>query len=325
MLYLDLAPTNVSHLRTVTIQWTAIVIAVCYGIHMIFMSTFSADLTVNEPPKSINRLKDLLYDDTFQNFTPTIFTHLNMYNVISKARNGTDKRVLIDRAMEKGAVLTLEIKMETALPTALEIFEEVSNHRRAIIEDSSILDIAINNVICHLLPEKALKFVKSNEEIYNSPQAMLISHSTHPQVVDLFLYRSLTGIEFGMVKGSFNSKIDGALGAAGIVKSLKGYVCTDTLQGYLYRDMDTPQWNPLPLFFFQRFLYICIGIIFCAMIVLIIDFFYKKFTATRTRKRIRPVSAKVITISCPSILQTVPRVSSALVRKRIASSIKMKK
>ena len=70
-----------------------------------------------------------------------------------------------------------------------------------------------------------------------------------------------------MMEGFFNSRVDGALGVAGIVKSLKGYGCTETLQGYLYRDMDIPEWNPFSLFFFKRFLYICIGIIFCAMIV----------------------------------------------------------
>lgn len=59
----------------------------------------------------------LLYDDTFRNFTPKIFTHLNIYNVISKEPNGTDKRALIHRAIANGSVLKLKVKTETVLQT----------------------------------------------------------------------------------------------------------------------------------------------------------------------------------------------------------------
>lgn len=204
----------------------------------------------------------------------------------------------------------------------MDVFLQVANHTKAVIEDISILGITINNTICHLLPEKALKFVKSNQELYNSPKAVLISHSTHPQVVDFFLYRSLTGIKFDIAKGTFSSRIDGALDVAGIIKSLKRYVCTDTLQGYLYRDMDISKWNPLPLFFFKRFLYICIGIIFCAIIVSVIEIIHKYFRKIRRIKKVRPVFAKVITLSTKS-LAAARRVSSAsIVRTRESSSCK---
>ena len=70
-----MAPIEISNLKSISIQWLAIVIAVYYGIHMIFMSTLSADLTADEPPKWIDSLKDLLYDPFFNDFIPMIFTH----------------------------------------------------------------------------------------------------------------------------------------------------------------------------------------------------------------------------------------------------------
>ena len=126
---------------------------------------------------------------------------------------------------------------------------------------------------------------------------MLISHATHSILVKLFIYRSETGVEFGIVKAIMTRRIDTALDEAGIKPNIKGCDCADQMQGVSIKDMETPEWNPLPLFFFQRFLYTCIGIMLCAMIVFIIEIFRKKLTFSRTRKRIKPVSAKIITIS----------------------------
>lgn len=83
----------------------------------------------------------------------------------------------------------------------------------------------------------------------------------------------MTGIECGIVKASFTVKIDGTLGVARIRKSLQGYVCSNTLQELLHRDMATPERKSIPLNIFSVEFYSCLCIILLAMIIVMIEIF----------------------------------------------------
>lgn len=241
----NIVPSSVSNfipsIISLSVIWTFLILSVYYGIHMVFMSTLSADLTVNEPDKAIQSLKDLLDDTTFEHFRPTIFKNLNMYNVLKESRYGTDERRLLDKAIATNSLITVDLTVGSIVSDSFGIVQELSSYTRAIIEDSSYLDIFIYQVSCHWMPEAVMNFVKSHDAIYNVPQAILVSYSTPEQIVKLFRYRSISVTEFGMIKGTLQIKSDSIFSQVGIKKSLKGFQCSDTLQGILYRELETPK------------------------------------------------------------------------------------
>ena len=207
MLMVDMAPSEISRARPISVLWTFIVIAAYYGIHIIFMSTLSADLTTNGPDKVPNNLEDLLHDPTFDKFRPTICTQLNMLNVLSKSRNGTILRELLDRAYQADSVVSADINNPQAgLQEVMGVFEEVHHLTRAVVEDSVMLDIIASQMACHIQPQVMEGIVKSRSPIYQAPMAMLLSHDTHPDIVRLYDYRSRTGIEFGIIKGGVHAQ-----------------------------------------------------------------------------------------------------------------------
>lgn len=329
MLAIDLAPISISNVLSVTIQWTLIVLAVYYGIHTIFMSTLSADLTVNEPDKWIENFDDLLNDSTYQNVTPTVLTQMNMVNALLKPEKYSPERKLLDKANESNSILTFDPNMDSIFNPILEMFPEAVNGKRALIEDSFMIDILVNQIICHMMPDKAINFAKSKEPVYNSLCAALISYSTEPIIVKLFRYRSQNGVEFRIVEGSMIQKMGPAVNHLGIKNSIQGFQCADVIQGLIYRDIEIPEWKPIPLFFFQRFLYILSSVIFCSFIVLMLEIIhnYSNKSLRRIHRKVRPVSSNVITISRPAVVtsQTAPRVASApVVRKRNESLVKTK-
>lgn len=150
---------------------------------------------------------------------------------------------------------------------SFEVFEEISNYTKAIIEDSSYVDIFINQVSRHWMSEIIINFVKPHDAIYNVPQAILVSYSTPEQIVKLFRCRSISNI----IKGTLQIKSDSIVSQSSIKKSLKGFQCSDTLQGILYRESETPEWNPLPVYFFERFFHILSYIMIIAAIILFFE------------------------------------------------------
>ena len=153
MLTIDLAPTSISNLYSVSVQWTIIVIAVFYGIHMIFMSTLSADLAAYESDKMINSISDLLNDSTFQHFIPTIPTQLNMVNVLLKSSKHSPERQLLDAANKSNGIITLGSDASSMGPGLLKIMMDLIIGKRALIEDSYFVDVFINSVMCHIEPK----------------------------------------------------------------------------------------------------------------------------------------------------------------------------
>ena len=193
----------------------------------------SADLTALEPDKWIDSLRDLLYDRTFALFTPTIFSQLSMREVLSKSLtlNGTDERVLYERIMadENDTIKTFAMgDSASLLELSSSLFNDMVLHKRAIIEDSLWMDASVEHLFCHMYPEGAENMVKSSGNLFGAPMSMLLSHETRPEIVRLFVYRSRTGVEFGMVKGVNQAKIPGAIELmSGVAKTIKGYQCTD--------------------------------------------------------------------------------------------------
>ena len=196
MLFLDLAPFLAPTMSTRFTLWTVLCIGVYYGIHLIFMSTLSADLSAPGPDKFIDNMDDLLHDPTFEPFRVTIFSQLNMLNVLSTSLNGSKQRLLLNRAIDQDSVLTISLSqagIQGVIGLLVGMIRDVVNHTRAIVEDNVFANILIGKLMCSVVPELAIEVVKSNEFVYNSPTAMLMSHTTEPEVVELFMYRSLAG------------------------------------------------------------------------------------------------------------------------------------
>ena len=161
---------------------------------MVFMTTLSADLSAPSPDKFINNIDDILFDPVFKNFRVTIFSQINTLTTLSTSLNGSKERQLLNRAMDQDSVLTMSTEnLQGAMGFGVGIIKDTVNHTRAIVEDKIWADIVIGKVMCNMVPELAIEVYKSNGFVYNSPTAMLLSHSTPPEVVELFMYRSLSG------------------------------------------------------------------------------------------------------------------------------------
>lgn len=276
MLTMDIAPTRVSTFLSPTVLWIAIVVAVFYGIHMIFMGTLSSDLTVSEPDKWVSTLKDLLYEDQFKNFTPTVFSQMNMLNALSTARDGTEESVLYRRVVANENVSVVTFQQADPMGQMMKITIELTDGKRAVIEDSSFLDMFLRHFTCNLIPERAENIIKSNEIILGAPLAMILSHSTHPEVVKLFEYRTRTGMETGFEKGTMTRKVGWAIAESGMTtRSSKGLQCSDILERVIMQSFGE-KWDPIPIQFFGRFISICSSIISTALIVLLGELFLFK-------------------------------------------------
>ena len=250
MLMIDIVPDFGFKPVHVGVLWSVVALAFYYGFHMIFFNTLSADLTANETDKWIDNAQDLLYDETFKNFRPTIFSQLNMVKVLECAPNDSDERAIYNKALEEKSIITFDLTSETMMGDLLTVFDDAENYTRAIIEDSTYLDPVIDQVVCHMMIERAEKIVKSKQSLYSAPMAMLLSHSTNRHVVELYIYRSLTSIEFGIVKGLKTHKLEDVLIQMGMSKNIKGYQCADVIFGILIPDLEKG-WDPLPFEFFS--------------------------------------------------------------------------
>ena len=192
-LIVDAAPFMAPSMSATVTLWTALCIGVYYGIHMVFMSTLSADLSAPGSDKFIDKVDDLLEDETFKLFRVTIMTHLNTFTLFSAATIGSKPRRLLERSIKQDSLISTKLEPETALPMMIKVNEETGDRTRAIIEDAGMADLLLSKVMCQVSPNATTKFVKSNEPVYDTATAMVLSHSTPTEVVNLFAYRSMTG------------------------------------------------------------------------------------------------------------------------------------
>lgn len=264
---IDMAASEISDKLSISVVWTFIVLGLFYGIHMIFMGTFSADLAANTPDRWITRVSDWLYDDTFQNFKPTITTNMHMFRILSKVTDGTEAKLLYERAKSSNSIIEIEGQPMSYLSKFRKLFREVSAHERAVIEDSSIMSIMITAGACHIMPELAVNFVQSRDYLQSSPLVMLISHATNKEVVKLFTYRTRNSNEFATIDGFLKHKLGKVMEAQGFSRNIKGYHCADLFLGIAQRDNEGG-WDPLPIEFLQTFLTCCSVIVPTALIAL---------------------------------------------------------
>ena len=276
--FVDMAPSDVPLMAASIALWPTVVIAVFYGIHMVFMSTLSADLNSPGADKWIKDLFDLLDDPTFEKFRPTLFKQLNMIPVLSNSLEGSKERALLDRAIEYGSVESIH-SVDSAMATLLNMAGEAANHTRAFVEDSFIVDILLEGVMCNLRPDEAMGFIKSSQPVYNYPTATILSHATHPDVVQLYKRRAMNAFELATVKGLMRVRFHPMfIEFLGIPRSIKGFICEDTISNILPEDM-RDEWNPLPIDFFTRFIYICGSILIVAVIVLMVELLIHAITS----------------------------------------------
>ena len=275
LLSIDNSPVTVSKVAPSTVLWTSIVLAIYYGFHCILMNTLSADLSVTVPGRWIDTFDELLNDPQFSNYTPTIATTFNMLNVLSRSRNDSIERELYDRIMRSENRSLLSIKIDHSNPTsmisyAMGILKDVSDGTRAVIEDSSLFDRMQIHIACHSFPQLASRIKKSKDVIASAPQAMLLSHSTHAQVVKLFSYRSKVGYELGVLDGVTRYSFRAPLRMMGYSANAKGYQCADNYQGKSFKVLHK-DWEPMRMLFFYRLLRVCIWFIALASIILFVE------------------------------------------------------
>ena len=133
------------------------------------------------------------------------------------------------------------------------------------------MDAYVEHVLCPTFPERTIRLVKSSENIFGFPAAMLVSHSTDPAVTHLVSTRMRNAIELGLYKGA-NQAIfpDAAETLTGVQKSTAGFQCVDLLKGAIAKSMDS-EWSPLPFHFFIYFFFICTILVAMSLIVLILE------------------------------------------------------
>lgn len=272
LLTIDNSPVTVSKVASSTILWTCVVLATYYGFHCVLMNTLSADLSVTVPGRWIDTFDELLNDPYFSNYTPTVAKTFNMLNVLSRSRNDSMARNLYDRVMRSANTSLLSIKIDYSNPAnmisyAMNILKDVADGARAIIEDSSLFDVMQIHVCCHAVPEFASRIKKSKDVIASAPQAMLLSHNTHAQVVKLFSYRSKVGYELGVFDGVARFCFRAPMKTMGYSANAKGYQCADNFEGKLLQVLQQ-NWEPMRMRFFDRLVRVCIYCTTLASIIL---------------------------------------------------------
>lgn len=288
MLAFDMAPSVVSNKLSCSIIWTCIVLAIYYGIHMVFMSTFSADLSAKSPDFWIDSLDDLLFDPSFQSIRPTIFRMMNTYRALSQSIPGSKERIVLDRAKKLGGLEVVDIKdHQQIFFKARGYLAGLQKREIAIIEDNFMVDNMVAKAACFMLPELVDGMVKSQYPVYNVPNAMILSKSTHPEVVKLFEYRSVNSVEFGIQDGTLRHYEKNMKQLIGVQGSMRGLLCELQFLNIIHKENDQ-EWLPLPFHFFEQFFISCSTILLASFFVLMFEkaLFYVKSSLNLYPRRI---------------------------------------
>lgn len=276
LLSVGIAPEKVSKRLSVSILWTFIVISVYYGYNMIFMNTLSGDLSVTSSDKGIDKLKDYLYDDRFNYLIPITYSYTSLVKAIAKYQNGSDEKILYELFMKNYNESIVETPYSESgfYQLIMNLLEQIANRTRVLIEDSSTIDFSMASVYCHQAPDLITKISKSNEPIFDSPLGMLVSHSTHPDILKIFSYRMQTAAELAIFKAYTTHRLGPVLDDMGMNQNLQGYICADTFRNILKTEHES-SWNPLPYSFYFRLVNICICSMLVSLIILFVEHFQK--------------------------------------------------
>lgn len=270
---------SISKVSSCTILVSSISLSILYGYHYVLFNTLSSDLTVTTAPQSIDSLYDLLYDSRYGNVTPRISTMFNMYNTLSRSRNGTDEHVLFMRIMrnENESVTVVDTtNLGTNARVSLNTFESVSKGKSVFIENNMLMKFVLRDGSCYTNPIMTMNMMETKDIISPSAVAVLISKYTSEHFKKLFEYRTLTLSEFslydGLMKTHSGLMYESLLGPS--KDQIKEMMCKETFDGTSsYEDLDIP-WEPFKVAPFRRALNIYFTIIFISIIVLIIEKIY---------------------------------------------------
>lgn len=280
MLLIDQAPTDVSKKVPCTVIWTTIVIAIYYGIHMVFWSTLSADLSAKSPDYWIDSMEDLLYDPRNDHLQPATMKQWNTYRALTQSPKGSIERLLLERieSDRENSLIGIEEKYISAqwfMERILQVLNGIVDGNMVFIEESLYVDNIFSQIFCYMTDDsrnKISRITKSKNYVFNMPAAMIMSHSTHPSVVEMYTYRSLSSTEFGIFKTIVQTTSSGGRAEFGLESSTAAIICAETFLNILLKELEQ-DWFPMPLYFLKSFIYVCLSIFAMASYVLMYELF----------------------------------------------------
>ena len=276
---------------SLAVLMTSIAISILYAYHMVLMNTLSSDLTVPVVTRSIESLHDLLYEPQFQNVTPVILRALNMLNLLSNARNGTDEYFLYERILADPDNTIIDIDLSnpdvgSVIGKLMELVRDAANGQAVIVENSHYISLVIKRGACSFDPGNSSLILETKEIISPSPLLMLVSKNVTPDSLELFKYRIYTMSELGVLGGFYQTKLSYAYEAflGKPDKRVEAIVCMEKFDHTFSESLDLP-WQPFNVTPFERMGGICIGLVLLTFVVLILEivWFAQKIASTKRR------------------------------------------
>lgn len=283
MLSVDMAATMIMPYKSAMILWTTIVIIFFYAFHMVLMGTLSTDLTVPVTLRTIESLKDLLYDPEFNDTQPIIFKQMNMYSVLKNSRNGTDAKVLFEKIRQnESSVVTVDAKnMQGSIATILGLIEKAVDGEVALIENSQIVDLALIHLACYFNPDLISKIKPANDIISQSMMSLLVSKETPKSVRKFLQYKLVTASELSLMRATISSKGKTMLTTVAQLQiTTNGLICGEKFDRTFWHELDLP-WDPFPLQPFVRLIQICLGFMVFGFTILVVEYVYSKLIVTK--------------------------------------------
>lgn len=259
---------------------TSTVISIFYGYHLIFMNTLSSDLTVSVVPRSIESLRDLLYDPQFQNVTPVIFGALNMPNLLKNSRIGTDEHVLYQKIFsdKKNSIIDIDFYNTNTQHLASkmsEVLKKTAQGLSIIIENSDYISLGIKYVGCFTEPEMCNRISRTKDAISPSPLMFLVSKTITPDYLKLFTYRMTTMSEFRTVEGYARTIApiarESLFGKS--QQNVEAIICIEKLENNYLESLNLP-WKKFTLTPFERMLKFLTYFMSLAFFILLIEMVY---------------------------------------------------
>ena len=269
---------NFPRLVSASVLFFSIGISVLYGYQFVLMNTLSSDLTVATPVRSLESLHDLLYDPVYANVTPVIIRNLNMYNILSSTREGTDERKLFDRIMSNPNQSIVYVEninnpdMSYVLNMITNLISSASQGKSVIIENSWYIRVILKQFLCNTVPGNSSLIHETNEVISPSTSSWLIGKHVPDTKRVLLQYRLHSLSEFGTIAGLIQAMAPNAYQEMmGTPKEhVKSIVCGEKLDKTYFDTLELP-WDPFKLTPFRRLIFILLIINIFAFLILILE------------------------------------------------------
>ena len=173
-------------------------------VSYVSMNTLSSDLTI--PICTDN----LLYDPLFSQVDPIVLRALNMLNLLSNARNGTDERELYDRIMANPNVSIIDIPFQESqmgmfLNKGLGLIGSLANRDMALVENSVFITLILQKGGCHFVLRNASLIHETADAISRSPLSVLVAKSMSENMQNYLQYRINAVSEMGTVNGLYET------------------------------------------------------------------------------------------------------------------------